>query len=97
MQLPVTTVTLLGPDWGGQRIGLPAGSFQGNSSSWFMDQSYKWGRAYVPVFNSNNKGNIIVQVADSAASTSPQIDFQLIELDLPSSWTPPVGSAGRLI
>ena len=97
VQLPVTTVSLIGPDWGGQRIGLPAGSIFINSSSWFMDQSYKWGRAYVPVFNSNNKSSVLVQVADSATSTSPQIDFQLIELTLPSSWTPPAGSAGRVI
>lgn len=87
-QLPATTVALIGPDWGGQRIGLPAGSIQIASSSWFLDQSYKWRKALCPVFNSNNKSNILVQVADSATSTSPQIDFQLVELDLPSNWTP---------
>lgn len=97
VQLPVTTISLIGPDFGGQRVGLPAGSYQGNSSGWFMDQSYKWGRAYVPVFNSNNKANTLVQVADSSTSTSPQIDFQLVELDYPSNWEPPAGAAGRLI
>ena len=97
VQTAVTTVSLIGPDFGGQRIGCPAGALNIASSSWFMDQSYKWGKAYVPVFNSNNKAGTLVQVADSASSTSPQIDFQLIELDYPSTWTPPVGSAGRAI
>lgn len=92
-QLPVTTISLIGPDFGGQRIGLPAGSIQIESSSWFLDQSYKWGKGLVPVFNSNNKGNTLVQVCDSVASTSPQIDFQLVELDFPSSWSPQGGGS----
>lgn len=88
VQTTVTTVSLIGPDFGGQRIGFPAGSIQINSSTWFLDQSYKWGKALIPVFNSNNKANTLVQVADSSASTSPQIDFQLFELDFPSTWSP---------
>lgn len=80
-QLPVTTISLLGPDWGGQRIGGPAGSIQISSSSWFLDQSWKWGKSLIPCFNSNNAGNVLVQVADSATSTSPQIDFVLAELN----------------
>lgn len=93
VQVPVHAVTLLGPDWGGQRIGIPAGSIQVASSSWFLDQQLKWSsggvqKPMIPVFNSNNAGNVLVQVADSAASTSPQIDFQLAELTLPPSWDP---------
>jgi len=93
VQLPVTTVSLLGPDFGGQRIGVPAGSINIESSSWFVDQSNKWGKGLVPVFNSNNKANTLVQVADSATSTSPQIDFQLVELDFPSTWSPQGGGS----
>lgn len=93
VQTPVVTVSLIGPDFGGQRIGLPAGSVQIASSTWFMDQSYKWGKNLVPVFNSNNKQNTLVQVVDAATSTSPQIDFQLIELDYPSTWSPVGGGS----
>jgi hypothetical protein len=93
VQLPVLTVSLIGPDFGGQRIGLPAGSIEIRSSSFFMDQSVKWGKKLVPVFNSNNKANTLVQVVDTATSTSPQIDFQLIELDYPSTWSPVGGGA----
>ena len=48
----------------------------------------KWGKGMIPVFNSNNKTNVLVQVVDSAASTSPQIDFQLVELTAPPNWSP---------
>ena len=80
VQTPVTTVSLIGPDWGGQRIGLPAGAAFLGSDTWFLDQSIKWGKALIPCFNSNNKGNVLVQVADGEASTSPKIDFRLYEL-----------------
>jgi len=87
VQTQVTTVTLLGPDWGGQRIGGPAGVLTLDNSAWFMDQAMKYGGIpLVPCFNSSNKANITVQVADGAASTSPQIDFLLYELT-----GPPVG------
>lgn len=90
VQTAVHAVTLLGPDFGGQRIGCPAGSIQIASSSWFLDQSDKWGKPLVPVFNSNNAGNTLVQVCDAVANTSPQIDFQLVELNAPNDWSPQV-------
>jgi hypothetical protein len=86
VQTFVHTVSLIGPDWGGQRIGAPAGSVQIESSSFWLDQSMKWNKPLVPVFNSNNAGNVLVAVQDSVTSTTPQIDFQLVELDLPSTW-----------
>jgi len=80
VQTQVTTIALTGPDWGGQRIGGPAGSLYLGSNSWFLDQSLKWNKPLIPVFNSNNKGNILVAVADTEASTQPKIDFNLTEL-----------------
>ena len=80
VQTQVTTIALTGPDWGGQRIGGPAGALYLNSNSWFMDQSMKWNKPLIPCFNSNNKGNILVAVADGEASTQPKIDFNLVEL-----------------
>jgi hypothetical protein len=88
MTLPVVGVSLIGPDWGGQRIGLPAGSIQIQSSSWFLDQSVKWGKKMIPVFNSNNKGNVLVQSCDTTTSTSALFDFQLVELNAPANWSP---------
>lgn len=79
-QTPVTTISMLGPDWGGQRIGGPGSVVSFRTADWFVDQSTKWGRPMIPCFNSNNKGNILVQIADGEASTSPKIDFFLYEL-----------------
>ncbi len=83
VQTQVTTVTLTGPDWGGQRIGGPAGVLTLDQSAWFYDQSVKLNGAFVPCFNSSNKANIFVTVADGEASTPPQIDYLLYELTGP--------------
>src|SRR5215472_836185 len=80
VQVIVSTVSFIGPDWGGQRIGLPAGYLQAASTTWFLDQSIKWGKSLIPCFNSNNKGAVLVQVADTASSPSLQVDFMLYEL-----------------
>lgn len=88
MQVPVTTVSLLGPDWGGQRIGGPGDPLTFRTASWFLDQSTKWGLPLVPCFNSNNVGNVLVSIADANASTTPTLDFVLYEL----SGTPQGGS-----
>jgi len=80
VQVIVNTVALIGPDWGGQRIGLPAGYLQAASTTYFLDQSIKWGKSLIPCFNSNNKGSVLVSVADTANAPSPQIDFLLYEL-----------------
>jgi hypothetical protein len=88
VQTPCFAVTFIGPDFGGQRLGVPAGAIMIESSSWFRDESNKWGKPMIPVFNSNNAANVLVQVADAATSLSPQIDFQLVELTYPSTWSP---------
>jgi hypothetical protein len=80
VQTVCTTLSMLGPDWGGQRIGLPMGALNTDTSAWFVDQSLKWNVPLIPCFNSNNKGNVLVQIADGQASTSPKIDFFLYEL-----------------
>jgi hypothetical protein len=82
-QTPVTTISLIGPDWGAQRIGGPGSPVAFHTSSWFMDESLKWNLPLIPCFNSNNVGNILVQIADNIASTSPKIDFVLYELTGP--------------
>jgi hypothetical protein len=92
VQTACTSITLLGPDWGGQRIGGPAGVLGLDNATWFWDQSFKWGGYFgspatgaplIPCFNSNNAGAINVQIADGQASTSPKIDFLLYELTQP--------------
>jgi len=80
LQTPVLTVSLIGPDWGGQRIGGPGDPLTFRTGSWFMDQSDRWQKPLIPCFNSNNVGNVLVALADVAASATPQLDFILYEL-----------------
>jgi hypothetical protein len=80
VQTVATTVAVSGPDWGGWKWGLPAGALTTDSSSYFVDQTLKWGVPLIPCFNSNNVGNINVFVADGEASTSPKIDFLMYGL-----------------
>jgi len=80
LQTPILTVSLIGPDWGGQRIGGPGDPLTFRTGSWFMDQSDKWQKPLIPCFNSNNVGNVLVSLADVAASATPQLDFILYEL-----------------
>lgn len=81
VSIQVTTIALVGPDWGGQKIGMPMGALYLNSNTWFRDQAVKWNRAMIPCFNSNNAGSVLVYVADAEASTTPKIDFNLVELN----------------
>lgn len=87
VQTLCTTIALQGPDFGGQRIGMPGGSIEVASSGFFLNQSVKWGKAMIPCFNSNNKAGTLVSIVDSVTSTTPQVDLQLRELDLPSTWS----------
>jgi len=80
LQTPVMTVSLIGPDWGGQRIGGPGDPLTFRTGSWFIDQSDRWQKPLIPCFNSNNVGNVLVALADVAASATPQLDFILYEL-----------------
>ena len=80
LQTPVMTVSLIGPDWGGQRIGGPGDPLTFRTGSWFFDQSQKWNLPLVPCFNSNNVGNVLVAIADVAAQSTPGLDFTLYEL-----------------
>jgi hypothetical protein len=79
-QLTYFTMSLIGPDWGGQRVGMPGGLLTLGVNTWFVDQSIKWGLPLIPCFNSNNKGNVLINVVDAETSTSPKIDLFLYEL-----------------
>lgn len=80
VQTQVTTVALNGPAWGGFKIGMPCGSLDLRSDTWFLDQSKKWNKPLIPILNSNDVGNVNVFVANAATSTSPKIRFLMYEL-----------------
>ncbi len=84
-QLLCTTIALTGPAWGGYKVGFPLGAPDLKSDSWFVDQSIKWGKPLIPVFNSNDASGINVYAVNGEASTVPVLDFLLYELTGPVS------------
>lgn len=80
VQTQVTTVSLISTAWGGQRIGLPVGALDLDTTYWFLVQSQLRNKPLIPVINANDAGNVLIQVADGEASTSPKVDWQMYEL-----------------
>ncbi|MGH2835418.1 MAG: hypothetical protein ACRDUT_00090 [Mycobacterium sp.] len=80
VQTQVTTVSLISTTWGGQRIGLPVGALDLDTGYWFVRQSIERQKPLIPIINGNDAGNVLVQVADGEASTSPHVDWNMYEL-----------------
>lgn len=76
----VHTIGLAGPSWGGQKIGGPAGVQNLETTWYFWDLSRKYNKPLIPCFNSSDKQNVLVYVADTSASVTPKIDFFCWEL-----------------
>ena len=79
-QLPCGLLSITGPETSGRRIGLPLHWQQTISAGWFVDLSIKYNLPLIPVFNSNNKGNIILQAADAATNVATAATLQFLEL-----------------
>lgn len=80
VQTQVTTISLVSTTWGGQRIGIPVGALDLDNNMWFVTESIASGKPLIPIINANDAGNVLVQVADGAASTSPKVDWTMVEL-----------------
>ena len=70
---PVSAVALYGTDTSSLRIGGPGLTTPFDTRSYFADLSLKLGRPCIPVFNSANKGNTHVSVADVGVSTTVNV------------------------
>lgn len=80
VQIPVTTVSFKGTMWGNLRLGVPAGSPNLNHVNFFYDlQALYPGENLIPVFNGYDAGNVLLEVVDTEASTSPKVDVIAIE------------------
>jgi hypothetical protein len=80
VQAPATTVSIKGPMWGNFRFGCSAGATFLSTSNFFLDQQLKFpGENLIPVFNGYDVGNVLLEVADGEASTSPKVDLICVE------------------
>jgi hypothetical protein len=80
VQTVCTTIAISGPDFGGWKLGLPAGALTTDSSSYFVDQTLKWGMPLIPCINSANAGSTNLFAVDGEASTSPKVDLLMYAL-----------------
>jgi hypothetical protein len=80
VQTQVTTIALQSTTWGGQTIGIPSGALDLDNNMWFVTESIASNKPLIPIINANDAGNVLVKVADAAASTSPKLDWHMYEL-----------------
>ena len=79
VQIPVTTVSFRYSGWGNQRFGCPAGMPFLTTSNFFADMAQAYNEPLIPCFSGFDVGNVLVEVADDATSTSPKVDVLCIE------------------
>jgi hypothetical protein len=79
-QLPCATLAITAPETSGRKIGLPLHWNELISLDWFVWLSQKYNIPAIPIFNSNNKGNIQLQAADPGGAIATAATLILAEL-----------------
>lgn len=79
-QLRCAALAIVGPETSGRKITMPLLPDSNEVAGFFDDLSAKYSLPLIPVINSNNKGNITVQVADPNGATAPHATLLLMEL-----------------
>jgi len=78
-QGPLSAVAIQGIDTGNMRVGGPVLADPEHDAYLFVDLAEKFNLPLVPIINSNNAGNILLQAADPAAGATI-VDVLLVEL-----------------
>ena len=73
-------VGITGPDTSNFRVGGPVSTRHEVTAGWFLDLSRKSGRPAIPVFNSANKANTLVDIVDTATAAARNISFICAQL-----------------
>jgi hypothetical protein len=80
LQTVCTTISVKANLWGNNRLGLPGGALTLDTTNGFVELSALTGKPLIPVINGYDAANVLVEVADGEASTSPKVDFRMYEL-----------------
>lgn len=70
-------VAVVGTDTGNIRVGGPGPTEAIETRDWFVSLSKHHGTPHIPVINSNNRGNTLVQVARITAAGTVNVSLQL--------------------
>ena len=80
MQVQTTTVSFKGPMWGNFRFGVPAGTSFYDTCNFFLELNQQFpNENLIPVFNGYDAGSVLLEAADTTASTSPIVDIIAVE------------------
>lgn len=76
----VLAVGIRSPDFGNLRVGGPGATEAIETRDWFVDLSRRYARPHVPVFNADNKGATLVDLASVAVAGTVLLVLHLAEL-----------------
>lgn len=76
----VCTIGIRAPDWGNLRVGIPGSLTPERFSNWFVRLSERINSATIPVFNSSNRGVVMLDVAKNEVDGDPEIVIWLARL-----------------
>jgi len=79
--IQVSALGMRAPDWSNLRVAVPGDIVGGSDSQeWFARLSKATGLPCIPVFNSANKNNIFLDVADDENGGATTVQWNLVEL-----------------
>lgn len=76
----VCTIGIRAPDWGNLRVGIPGSLTPDRYSNWFVRLADRLNASVIPVFNSSNRGVVLVDVAKNEVDGDPEIVLWLARL-----------------
>ena len=79
-QVACESLALTGPETSNRKIGMPLLVDAWASAQWFARLSDAYKLPMIPIFNSNNKGQIMAQAADCNGATVPHVTLIFAEL-----------------
>lgn len=74
------TIAIQGQDTGNLKLGFPGSSDPKVTRDWFIRESRRGNRPYIPIIAANNKGSTNVFQTDNAASAAVSVTLILAEL-----------------
>jgi hypothetical protein len=79
-QIAAETLSFIAPETSGRRITMPLAVDEQDSGQWFVHLAEKYNLPLIPIINSNNAGNVVLQVADASGATVPHVTVLMAEL-----------------